>query len=139
LANSAETPRLAGLVLIAPATDFTEKLIWDRFSPEMQSKLISEDVVFRPSDYSVDPIPITRGLIEEGRNHLLLGEPIRTYCPVHILQGMQDKDVPWQHALTLTEHIAGDNVVLSLIKDGDHRLSRLEDLERLRLAIEAFC
>ena len=91
----------------------------------------------RPSQYSPEPYPITRQLIEEGKNHLLLGGTVRTHAPVHILQGMQDPDVPWKRATTLIEHLAGDPAVLTLIKDGDHRLSREEDLQRLFSAIEA--
>jgi pimeloyl-ACP methyl ester carboxylesterase len=139
LAASAETARLAGMVLIAPATDFTEKLIWDGLSAGMQTQLISKGCVLLPSAYRAEPIKITRGLIEEGRNHLLFGAPIRSHCPVHILHGMQDKDVPWRHAMTLAEHMGEDNVVLTLIKDGDHRLSRPEDLERLGKVIRAIC
>ena len=127
----------AGIVLIAPAVDFTERLMWDRF-PEAIKRTIEEAGVFhRPSPYSDTPYPITRALIEDGRRHLLFGEPIATGCPVHILQGMKDPDVPWEHALKLVEHLPGDNVSTTLIKDGDHRLSRPEDLDRLIAAIEA--
>ena len=90
-----------------------------------------------PSDYG-DPYPITRALIEEGRNHLLLGGMIETGCPVRILQGVQDPDVPWNHAVELTSRLAQDDVVLTLVKDGDHRLSRPEDLERLIKAVSEF-
>ena len=77
-------------------------------------------------------------LIEEGRNHLLLGGMIETGCPVRILQGVQDPDVPWNHAVELTSRLAQDDVVLTLVKDGDHRLSRPEDLERLIKAVAEF-
>ena len=91
----------------------------------------------RPSAYSPEPYPITRGLIEDGRRHLLLdGPPITTGCPVHILQGMEDPDVPWRHAMKLVEHLPGENVVTTLIRDGDHRLSRPEDLQRLTAALD---
>ena len=90
----------------------------------------------RPSAYSPEPYPITRALIEDGRNHLLMGAPIRAHCPVHILQGMQDPDVPYKHALALVEHLAQDPVSLTLIKDGDHRLSREEDIARLIAAYD---
>lgn len=126
----------AGLVLIAPAVDFTARLMWARF-PENIRRVVEEDGVYhRPSAYDDEPYPITRLLIEDGRRHLLLGGPIATGCPVHILQGMQDPDVPWSHAIELVEHLPGDDVSLTLIKDGDHRLSRPEDLERLTAAIE---
>jgi pimeloyl-ACP methyl ester carboxylesterase len=133
-------PSLApvGIVLIAPAVDMTERLMWDRFPSDVRQEVAEKGVYYRPSAYSPDdPYPITRGLIEDGRNHLLFGQPIQTGCPVHILQGMEDPDVPWQHALELVEHLPGDSVSLTLIKDGDHRLSRPEDLERLIGAIEA--
>jgi pimeloyl-ACP methyl ester carboxylesterase len=127
-----------GMVLIAPAVDFTERLMWDRFPEDIRKAVEETGVYYRPSDYSPeDPYPITKGLIADGRNHLLFGNPIQTGCPVHILQGMEDPDVPWNHALQLVEHLPGDSVSLTLIKDGDHRLSRPEDLERLIGAIEA--
>ncbi|MFL5224128.1 MAG: alpha/beta hydrolase [Microvirga sp.] len=126
----------AGLVLIAPATDFTERLMWDQFPEDIRRTIETAGLYLRPSLYSDEPYPITRRLIEDGRHHLLLGETIRTGCPVHILQGMQDPDVPWRHALELVEHLPGDSVSLTLIKDGDHRLSRPEDIERLIAAVE---
>jgi pimeloyl-ACP methyl ester carboxylesterase len=127
----------AGLVLIAPAVDFTERLMWDEFPEDVRRAIETEGVFLRPSLYSDEPYPITRGLIEDGRRHLLFGSTIRTGCPVHILQGMQDPDVPWRHALELLEHLPGDSVSMTLVKDGDHRLSRREDLDRLIAAIEA--
>jgi pimeloyl-ACP methyl ester carboxylesterase len=126
----------AGLVLIAPAIDFTERLMWQQFSPEAQRAILEQGLYLRPSLYSPDPYPITRALIEDGRRHLLLDRTIETGCPVHILQGMQDPDVPWRHALDLVEHLPGDSVSLTLVNDGDHRLSRDEDLERLLAAVE---
>ena len=134
---SGEDARLAGLVLIAPAVDFTEALMWEQMAPKVRNEVVEQGVWLRPSPYSPDPYPITRELIEEGRHHLMLGGTIRTHCPVHILQGMQDEDVPWRQATKLVEHLAGDPVVLTLVKDGDHRLSRDEDIERLIAAIEA--
>ncbi|WPP06389.1 alpha/beta hydrolase [Methylocella tundrae] len=131
-----ESARLRGLVLIAPAVDFTEKLIWDRMPAKARAALKAKGVWPRPSRYRPEPDPISRGLIEEGRRHLLLDATIRSHCPVHILQGMQDEDVPWRHALTLIEHMHGDPATLTLIKDGDHRLSRPEDLARIWAAVE---
>ena len=127
----------AGIVLIAPAVDMTERLMWERFPEELRRSVQETGVYHRPSAYSDDPYPITWKLIEDGRRHLLLGQPIKTGCPVHILQGMEDPDVPWSHALQLVEHLPGDSVSLTLIKDGDHRLSRPEDIERLIAAVEA--
>jgi pimeloyl-ACP methyl ester carboxylesterase len=130
--------RVAGLVLIAPAVDFTQELMWKRFPPEVKREIEQAGVWARPSQYSDEPYLITRGLIEEGRNHLLLDGMIETGCPVRILQGVQDPDVPWQHAVELTSRFAQDDVVLTLVKDGDHRLSRPEDIERLIAAVAEF-
>lgn len=129
---------VAGLVLIAPAIDFTEELMWKRFTPEIKNELAETGVWARPSDYSPEPYLVTRRLIEEGRSHLLLGDMIETGCPVRILQGVEDPDVPWQHAVELTSRLACDDVVLTLVKDGDHRLSRPEDIERLLGAVAEF-
>ncbi|KAA2237339.1 alpha/beta hydrolase [Salinarimonas soli] len=126
----------AGLVLIAPAVDFTERLMWDAFPEEIRRAILETGRFLRPTLYGSEPYPITRALIEDGRRHLMLGAPIETGCPVHILQGMQDPDVPWEHAMLLVEHLPADDVALTLIKDGDHRLSRPEDLERLIRAVE---
>jgi pimeloyl-ACP methyl ester carboxylesterase len=127
-----------GLILVAPATDFTEALMWAEFPPDAKAAIASEGVFMRPSAYG-EPYPITLDLIEDGRNHLLLDGPIAPGCPVHILQGMQDPDVPWEHALRLVERLPGENVQLTLIKDGDHRLSRPSDIATLIRAVEALC
>ena len=129
---------VAGLVLIAPAVDFTEELMWKRFSPAAKTAIEQEGAWQRPSQYGDEPYLITRHLIEEGRKHLLLGGLIETGCPVRILQGVQDPDVPWQHAVELSSRLAHDDVVLTLVKDGDHRLSRPEDIERLIAAVAEF-
>src|SRR3954447_4662297 len=126
----------AGLVLIAPAVDFTERLMWDAFPEAVRDAIRREGVHHQPSAYSSEPTPITRALIEDGRRHRLFGAPIATGCPVHILQGMLDPDVPWRHALELTEHLPGENTALTLVKDGDHRLSRPQDIQRLIGAVE---
>jgi pimeloyl-ACP methyl ester carboxylesterase len=125
---------LAGLVLIAPAPDFTEELMWKGFSPEARRDIEEKGVWLRPSEYG-EPYPITRALIEEGRNHLLLGSAITTGCPVRILQGAQDPDVPWQHAFALAHRLPADDVVLTMIQDGDHRLSRPQDIARILAAV----
>ncbi len=128
--------KLAGMVLIAPAADFTEELMWKKFSPEVKRQIETTGAWQRPSEYSAEPYVITRGLIEDGRRHLLLGGLIETGCPVRILQGEQDPDVPWQHAMELSSRLARDDVVMTLVKDGDHRLSRPEDIERLIAAVQ---
>lgn len=135
LAARNEAERLAGLVLIAPAVDFTEELMWHQLPEAARQEIETKGFWMRPTQYAPEPYPVTRALIEDGRKHLLFGSVIRAYCPVHILQGMQDPDVPWSHALKLVEHLAGDPVALTLVKDGDHRLSREEDIERLLRAI----
>jgi pimeloyl-ACP methyl ester carboxylesterase len=129
---------IAGMVLIAPAVDFTEELMWKHFSDAIKREIRDKGVWMRPSEYSDAPYPITRGLIEEGRKHLLLNGLIETRCPVHILQGVQDTDVPWRHAVELVSRFSRDDVVLTLIKDGDHRLSRPEDIERLIAAVKEY-
>ncbi len=129
---------VAGLVLVAPAVDFTEELMWKRFDPAIRREIEENGVWLRPSEYSPEPYPVTRQLIEEGRRHLLLGDMIETGCPVRVLQGVEDADVPWRHAVELVSRLASDDVVLTLVKDGDHRLSRPEDIERLRNAVAEF-
>jgi pimeloyl-ACP methyl ester carboxylesterase len=126
---------IAGLVLIAPAVDFTEELMWKQLPAAVKREIEKKGSWQRPSAYGDEPYPITRKLIEDGRRHLLLGGMIETGCPVRVLQGVQDPDVPWQHALELVSRFARDDVVLTLVKDGDHRLSRPEDIERLIAAV----
>ncbi|MBR0737144.1 alpha/beta hydrolase [Bradyrhizobium liaoningense] len=127
---------LAGLVLIAPALDFTEELMWKNFPPVVKKEIETKGVWMRPSEYGDgSPYPITRNLIEEGRNHLVLGSAIDLGCPVRILQGAKDPDVPWQHAFALTHRLPADDVVLTMIQDGDHRLSRPQDIARILAAV----
>lgn len=127
----------AGLVLIAPAPDFTSELIEPNLT-EAERKSLEEKGYFEEhSDYSSDPNIFTRALIEDGKANRVLNGIIETGCPVHILQGMKDPDVPYAHALRLMEHLPADDVVLTLIRDGDHRLSRPEDLAKMVSAIEA--
>ena len=136
--KGAASAPIAGMVLIAPAVDFTEVLMWNQFSDATKREIETKGAWMRPSQYSEAPYPITKGLIEDGRRYLLLGGLIETGCPVHILQGVQDPDVPWRHAVELVSRFARDDVVLTLIKDGDHRLSRPEDIERLIAAVKEF-
>lgn len=125
----------AGLVLIAPAVDFSEELMWAQMPEAIRQTILRDGVWLRPSEYSPEPTPITRALIEDGRRHLMFGAEIRTGCPVHILQGMADPDVPWRQAVKLVEHLTEDPVLLTLIKDGDHRLSTPADISRLQAAV----
>lgn len=130
--------RIHKLMLIAPAPDFTEKLMWEKFSPEVRQDIEQRGYWLRPSLYDPAPYPITRKLIEDGRNHLLLDAPLAIDCPVHILQGLDDPDVPWTHAHELVTCLATSNVVLTLVKGGDHRLARPEDIAlMLRIIAEA--
>jgi pimeloyl-ACP methyl ester carboxylesterase len=123
--------RTAGLLLIAPAADFTERLMWPSFTMDQQRTLISEGRLELPSAYSAEPTVITREMIEDGRRHLIMDEPIGFAGPVHILQGGQDPDVPVDHVHALAELMPSAKLTLQVIFDGDHRLSRPEDLAML--------
>ena len=129
--------RLAGMILIAPAVDMTKVLMWDLFDEAARADLEEKGFFAQPSDYSDEPYVLTRALIQDGRKHLFGAKPIETGCRIHVIQGMQDTDVPWMHATELMEKFAFDDAVLTLVRDGDHRLSREEDLERLVRAVEA--
>jgi pimeloyl-ACP methyl ester carboxylesterase len=129
--------RIKGLLLIAPATDFTDALLWQRLPDDVRQKIKAQGEWLAPSAYDTKPYPITRELIEDGRQHLLLGStPIRLHVPVRVLQGMRDPDVPWQHALRLIESIEGD-ARITLTRDGDHRLSKPSDLKLIERELEA--
>lgn len=133
----AGSERVAGLVLVAPAVDMTSALIEARLTRAERQELASMGVVHRPSRYGDGSYPYTRALIEDGRQHLLLGERqgLVTGCPVAILQGVRDPDVPHTHALTLAQHLLSDPVKVTLVPDGDHRLSRPQDLDLLTATI----
>ncbi|SDA89005.1 alpha/beta hydrolase [Sinorhizobium sp. NFACC03] len=127
--------RVAGLVLIAPAPDFTAELIEPNLTEAERASLAERGFFEEPSEYSPEPNIFTRALIEDGRVNRVLEGTITTGCPVHILQGMRDPDVPYTHALRLMEHLPSDDVVMTLIRDGDHRLSREEDIAKMKQAI----
>lgn len=131
-----EESRIAGLILLAPAVDMTRALMWDGMSETDRRTLMETGACRTASDYDDDGYLITRGLIEDGDQYLFGDRLIETGCPVHILQGVRDTDVPWHHASELVSRLASDDVVLTLIKDGDHRLSRPEDIERLEAAVD---
>ena len=122
--------RVAAMVLIAPAPDFTQKLMWPELTTAQQAEILEQGRTLRPSDYG-DPYPITRDLIEDGKKWTLLDAPIELEMPIRVLQGMQDPDVPWEHAFKLVDALQSEDLVFSLIKNGDHRLSRDHDIERL--------
>lgn len=124
-----------GLVLIAPAPDFTSELIEPSLTEAERQSLAERGYFEEPSEYSPEPNIFTRELMEDGAKNRVLAGVIETGCPVHILQGMKDPDVPHQHALKLMEFLPLDDVVLTLIRDGDHRLSRPEDIAKMKSAI----
>jgi len=128
--------RIAGIVFIAPAPDFTEKLMWPSFSDTQRETIMREGRLEQPSDYSDEPEIITKKLIEDGRNHLVMTDPVPIHCPVRILQGMKDDAVPYAHALAFAKLLASDDVEVQLTKCGDHRLSEPADLERLASVLE---
>jgi pimeloyl-ACP methyl ester carboxylesterase len=127
--------RVAGLVLLAPACDFTELLLWAGMKDAARRDLIADGVWMRPSQYGPDPYPITRALIEDGRRHLLMSGDIAIDCPVHIIHGFQDPDVPWRHGLALVPLLRSRAVTFELIKDGDHRLSDPASLARIEALV----
>jgi pimeloyl-ACP methyl ester carboxylesterase len=130
LTARARPERVVGLVGIAAAPDFTEELMWAAMAPPERAMLLREGVLLAPSQYG-EPYSITRALIEDGRQHLLLGGPIAIPCPIRLLHGQRDPDVPWETALRITERITSEDARVTLVKDGDHRLSRPQDLTLL--------
>ena len=133
----ARPERVSALVGVAAAPDFTEDLIWSTLDDVARRQLTGTGEIVMPCDYGEEPYPITMGLIEEGRSHLLLRAPIALHCPIHLLQGMRDEDVPWRTALRIAERVESESVTVELVKDGDHRLSREQDLARLCRAVDA--
>jgi pimeloyl-ACP methyl ester carboxylesterase len=131
LAALARPDRIAALIGIAAAPDFTEALMWEAMTFAERATLMRDGVVHAPSQYG-EPYPITRALIEDGRTRLLLNDPIAIECPVRLLHGQQDPDVPWEMALRIAEQLNSVDVQVTLVKDGDHRLSRPQDLALLR-------
>jgi len=136
LAALARPHRVSGLVLVAPAIDFTETLIWDRLPADARTALQRDGVWLRASEYSDEPDRITRRLIEEGRRHLLLGGPIPFGGPVRILHGLADETVPWEHGLRTAGALESTDVTVTLVKGGDHRLSDPTNLARLTEAVD---
>ena len=135
LRRRGETGRVAGLLLLAPAPDFTVELIEPQLSAAQRRDLADKGYFEEPTPYGPDPNVYTRALFEDGRANRVLDGVIDTGCPVHIIQGMADPDVPHAHALRLMEHLPADDAVLTLVRDGDHRLSRPRDIERMLQAI----
>lgn len=123
--------RLAALVGLAAAPDFTEELIWRRLPAPSRAVLRREGIIHVPSDYANEGSPISLALIEEAREHLLLGAGIPIACPVRLLHGLEDQDVPWQMSHRLLQALTSSDVTLELVKNGDHRLSTPADLRRI--------
>jgi pimeloyl-ACP methyl ester carboxylesterase len=122
--------RIKALVLIAPAWDLTE-LMWQRLPSSARRDIEEKGVFLRPSHYGDGPYPITRALIEDGRGHLIGAAPLDPGRPVHIIHGLQDPDVPWEHTLDLVAHLSGDWTRVEAVPDGEHRLSRPQDIALL--------
>jgi alpha-beta hydrolase superfamily lysophospholipase len=131
-----EAARIEALVLIAPAWDMTE-LMWQRLPASARRDIKEKGVFLRPSHYGDGPYPITRALIEDGRRHLIASAPFDPGRPVHIIHGLQDPDVPWEHTLDLVAHLSGDWTRVEAVPDGEHRLSRPQDLALLLDTIAA--
>lgn len=137
LAARARPERVQALVLIAPAPDFTERLLWPELSEEARHAIMAEGHWDRPSAYEEAPTPITRALIEDGRRHLVLDAIIPFTGPVRILHGQQDPDVPWRLSLDLAAALASDDVRVTFVKSGDHRLSTPRDIALLEATVAA--
>ncbi len=131
----ARPKRVRGLVGIASAPDFTQDLMWTRATAAERTELETRGRWVRPSDYGDEPYVITRQLIEDGRRRLLLRAPIDVTCPVHLLHGQRDPDVPWETSLRLAKRLRSDDVTVELIKAGDHRLSSPAAIERICAAV----
>lgn len=127
--------RMAGMLLLAPAPDFTKRLVEPSLTAAECRDLARQGYIERPSDYDPEPTIYTKRLLDDGLSRCVLDGPVETGCPVHIIQGMQDPDVPYAHALELVSHLPGEGVTLTLVADGDHRLSRAEDLHRMDAAV----
>jgi pimeloyl-ACP methyl ester carboxylesterase len=127
----ARPARIAGLIGIAAAPDFTEDLVWHELSAAQRTQMMTDGVVEIPSDYDGPPMRLSRHLIEDGRANQILGRPIDIGCPVRLLHGQRDASVPWQRSLLIAERLTSPDVTTILVKDGDHRLSRPQDLALL--------
>jgi pimeloyl-ACP methyl ester carboxylesterase len=131
LALKARLARVAGLVLIAPAPDFTDRLLWHDLPAETRTRIEAGETVELPAAADRHAFPLTKGFFEDGARHNVLDAPIPFAGPVRILHGLEDPDVPWTHGLTVAETIDGPDVTLTLVKGGDHRLSTTADIARL--------
>lgn len=139
LRASGDGARIGGLLLIAPAPDFTVELMEPALTDRQREALARDGRFEEASEYSAQPDVYTKALFDDGRENRVLDGIIDTHCPVHILQGMADPDVPYRHAMRLMEHLPADDVTLSLVRDGDHRLSRPQDIAMIMRAVEGLC
>lgn len=139
LAALARPQRVAGILGIAAAPDFTEDLMWARYDMATRTTLAEKGVLYEPTEYDGAPYPVTYQLIEEGRRHLLLRRPIAIHCPIRLLHGRRDADVPWMTTARIAEKVLSEDIKVLLVKDGDHRLSRDEDLTRLWTIAQELC
>ena len=137
LAACARPERIAGLIGVAAAPDFTEDLMWDQFDDAAKARMRAEGILHLPSDYEDTFYPVSLALIEDGRTHLVLRAALALDCPVHLIHGMADRDVPWQTALKIAEAVSSEDVNVTLVKGGGHRLSDEADLVRLTAALDA--
>ncbi len=136
LAKRGESHRLKALLLLAPAPDFTHELMKPELSDDQIAQLETRGFMEEPSEYSPEPNIFTKALFDDGDENRVMTGMIETGCPVHILQGMQDPDVPYEHAMKLITFLPNEEVSMTLIKDGDHRLSRDEDIALLLRTVE---
>lgn len=139
LAALARPGRVHALVGIAAAPDFTEDLMWEVLDESMKESLARDGVYHEPNAYGEEPYPITMRLIEEGRDHLLLRAPIPLHCPVRLIHGLEDPDVPWDQSLRLARALESPDVTLTLVKDAVHRLSEPRDIAWLIATVEEVC
>lgn len=139
LVAQARPDRVRGLMLIAPAPDFTERLMWPEMGDAARKDVIEKGVWMRPSAYDETPTPITRALIEDGRRRLLMNDAISFTGPVRIVHGQADPDVPWGLSLEIAERLTSENVRTTFVKNGDHRLSTQRDLDLLGSVLDDLC
>lgn len=129
--------RVKALVLIAPAWDMT-KLMWENFSPQARRDITETGVYYRPSAYGDGPYPISKAFLDDGAAHLIGDKPYDPGRPVHIIHGLLDPDVPWEHTLDLVAHMRGDWTRVAAVPDGEHRLSRPEDIAMMLEIVESY-
>lgn len=136
LTKSDELDRVKALLLLAPAPDFTKELYQPKLTKEQKSDLQAQGYFEVPTPYGPDPNIFTKNLFDDGEQNLVLSSKLELGVPVHIIQGMDDPDVPWQHAMRLVENLPSEDVVITLVKDGDHRLSRDQDIEKILTSVD---